>query len=165
MTPNEIENLTAGPDTDGEVERQFFGHKIYKRHGRYYFDVDEDPENPTQPMRPARRLSTDPAEALKILDAAPGWQIWHDQNMVCVKLGLRIMPTDIVICGVGRDVSFPLAVCKAALLWVHAFNQWKEERSRPLDYTSDQVIKLTAKWANQTTPETAVRLTPEAPHE
>ena len=161
MTPQEIENLTPGAEADAAVERHFFGYSIYKKADRDYFDVDEKPDDPSWPIRPARELSTSPDEALAILEAAPGWQIWHDMNLVCVKLGLRIMPSDVVICGVGRDVSFPMAICKAALLWVEAFNAWKAEQSKPLDHTSDQVIKLTAKWANQATPQTAITLTPE----
>ena len=118
MTPRQIENLQAGPDTDAAIEAQFFKHGVaLLERGWTVLDAGDSQ------WRDPRKFSTDVITALAILTACPGWQMWQtlegDIYKVNVQLSVRVeMPDGIValITGVGTDLSMALAICKAALM-------------------------------------------------
>lgn len=121
MTPKEIEQLKADRFTDAAIEEEFFhqvGHRIHLAEYR------------GEPLRVSRKFSTDPTEALKILDAAPGWQMWYDDGKICVNLSFKIGGTSILVSGIGRDESFCLAICKAALMLMWQLRECRNVEDR-----------------------------------
>jgi hypothetical protein len=122
MTPQQIEDLQPGRETDAAIEAQFFHYGVgLLEDGWIIWEADDKP-----PRKP-RKFSTDPAEALKIFDAAPGWRAWHDDGKINVQLIFRIRDGLTLIQGIGRDESFPLAVCKAALMLMCVLRDFKEK--------------------------------------
>jgi len=125
MTLTQIEHLTAGPETNAEIEAQFFGHTTIGKAGRHWY-VDEHPDDPEHTPRPPRRFSTDVMTALKILEACPGWRMWQTEESqirtVNVQLTFRRPHPDgrvDLITGIGRDISIALAICKAGLMLIY----------------------------------------------
>jgi hypothetical protein len=131
MTQQQIEDLKAGVETDAEIEHQFFGHTYYGYTPKTNIQIDE---GEGKPLRDPRPFSRGAHEALMILDAAPGWRAWHGEEGICVQLGLRIRDTIATVQGIGIDKSFPLAVCKAALMLIYVLRDFKakEKESKAL---------------------------------
>lgn len=143
LSQQEIENLHAGPKTDAEIEQRYFGFAVYGWHGGHYL-VDENPEDPETSTRSPRKFSRDTDEALKILEASPGWRAWHEADARGVTIQLTRVVGDGVtwITGHGRDQSFVMAICKAAIYLAEMVKEW-ETRQAMLSMAGDTTLEMT----------------------
>jgi len=138
MTLTQIEHLTAGPETDAEIEAQFFGHTTIGKAGRHWY-VDEHPDDPEHTPRPPRPFSTDVMTVLKILESCPGWRMWQTLEGQIYKINVQLSvrkperPDGRVdtITACGTAISIALAICKAALLLVHYIQEWGKPELKP----------------------------------
>lgn len=127
MTPKQIENLKPGSETDAAIEKEFFGEEARSLDGDdVYFYVFQSNGNRRLP----RQFSTRIEEALKILEASPGWRAWHTPEGINVQLIVkdpeRRDGVDFIT-GIGCDNSLALAVCKAALMIRYYIEKWKHD--------------------------------------
>lgn len=145
LTLEQIEHLTPGAETDARIEQEFFGFAVVGK-GKLHFFVDEDPGNPDLNTRSERGFSLFANDALKILEASPGWRAWQDDEGIRVQL-TRIIGDGLTwINAVGRDPSFRVAICKAALLLCAYVREW-EENQKQLDMAGAQTLEMAAEYA------------------
>lgn len=144
MTPQKIEHLQAGRETDALIEEHFFGFKVIGKAGGHYHVV-ESPDSFEAP-RDAYRLSTNVMEALRILDRAPGWRMWQMMTgniyKINVQLSARIEQPDgrvDIITGTGVDISMALAICKAALMLDYFIQEYRSKLKRMESEPHDQI--------------------------
>ena len=144
MTLQEIEDLRPGLKTDAEIEQRFFGFLVYGLRDEYYL-VDEHPDDPDVDTRDPWKFSSQPEEALKILEASPGWRAWHETEGLVIQLTRTVGDGLTWITGIGRDKLFEMAICKAALTLVACIKEW-EARQATLDMAGDVTLEMTAEF-------------------
>lgn len=159
LTPQQIEGLMAGPTIDATIENHFFGFVIYGRTSRTYL-VDEHPDDPDVNTRSPRQFSTSPLEALKILEASPGWRAWHWEDGIHIQLTRTVGDGLTWINSVGIDSNFAKAICKAALLLCYFIREW-EEKQRQIDLAGDVTLEMTAEYA-PAAPENQIKIKDKA---